>query len=238
MAACSSWTADRAPKFGSSCRAGSHRGRLGPAARGAGAPAHRGRHHHGRGRRRRRRADRRRTRASTRRGACRHPDAADVHPRRRPRGDRAARCIIPSWGSCSSRSRWRAATRSELARTHPTGFGYLLKDRIVDVGTLVDALERVAAGGTVLDPDVVAHFLGRQESADRLRRCHDRERDVLALMAEGRSNGASPARCACTTRRSRATSRSIFTKLGLLPEPDDHRRVLAVRAWLEPGGVV
>jgi len=122
----------------------------------------------------------------------------------------------------------------ELARTHPTGFGYLLKDRIADVRTLVDAVERVAAGGTVLDPDVVAHFLGRQARRDRLAPLTDRERQVLALMAEGRSNSAIARTLGVHDKTVESHVASIFTRLDLLPEADDHRRVLAVRAWLEP----
>ena len=123
----------------------------------------------------------------------------------------------------------------ELARTHPTGFGYLLKDRVADVRTLVDAVERVAGGGTVLDPDVVAHFLGRQTHRDRVSELTDRERDVLALMAEGRSNAAIARGLHVSEKTVESHVASIFTKLGLLPEPDDHRRVLAVRLWLAPG---
>jgi DNA-binding NarL/FixJ family response regulator len=120
----------------------------------------------------------------------------------------------------------------ELARTHPTGFGYLLKERVVDVGTLVDAIERVAGGGTVLDPDIVAHFLGRQVTRDRLTALTERERDVLALMAEGRSNRAIARQLYVTEKTVETHSAAIFSKLGLLPEPDDHRRVLAVRVWI------
>jgi DNA-binding NarL/FixJ family response regulator len=124
----------------------------------------------------------------------------------------------------------------ELARTHPTGFGYLLKDRVVDLATLIDAIERVAGGGTVLDPDVVAHFLSRQATRNRLAELTERERDVLALMAEGRSNRAI-ARPLCVTEKTVETHiAAIFSKLDLLPEPDDHRRVLAVRAWLRDQG--
>ena len=122
----------------------------------------------------------------------------------------------------------------ELARTHPASFGYLLKDRVLDVGTLIDAVERVARGGTVLDPDVVAHFLGRQGARDRLADLTDRERQVLALMAEGRSNRAIARRLVLTEKTVETHIASIFAKLDLLPEPDDHRRVLAVRAWMEP----
>ncbi len=122
----------------------------------------------------------------------------------------------------------------ELARTHPTGFGYLLKDRVVDVATLIDAVQRVASGGTVLDPDIVAHFLGRQTTRDRLRELTDRERQVLALMAEGRSNSAIARQLVLTEKTVETHIASILSKLDLRPEPDDHRRVLAVRAWMEP----
>jgi DNA-binding NarL/FixJ family response regulator len=121
----------------------------------------------------------------------------------------------------------------ELARTHPVGFGYLLKDRVVDVATLVDAVQRVAGGGTVLDPDVVAHFLGRQTARERLRELTDREREVLALMAEGRSNSGIARELVLTERTVETHIASILSKLEIRPEPDDHRRVLAVRAWME-----
>jgi DNA-binding NarL/FixJ family response regulator len=122
----------------------------------------------------------------------------------------------------------------ELARTNPTAFGYLLKDRVVDVETLIDAVQRVATGGTVLDPDIVAHFLGRQGARDRLAQLTDRERQVLALMAEGRSNRAIARDLVLTEKTVETHIASIFSRLGLFPEPDDHHRVLAVRAWLAP----
>jgi DNA-binding NarL/FixJ family response regulator len=122
----------------------------------------------------------------------------------------------------------------DLARTHPTGFGYLLKDRVVNVATLIDALERIAAGGTVLDPGIVAHFLGRQQARDRLAELTGRERQVLALMAEGRSNQAIARELHVTEKTIETHIANIFAKLDLFPEPDDHRRVLAVRAWMEP----
>jgi DNA-binding NarL/FixJ family response regulator len=124
----------------------------------------------------------------------------------------------------------------DLARTHPTGFGYLLKDRVVDVATLIDAIERVAGGGTVLDPDIVAHFLSRQVTRSRLVELTERERQVLALMAEGRSNRAIARQLFVTEKTLETHIASIFSKLGLLPEPDDHRRVLAVRAWMDAHG--
>jgi DNA-binding NarL/FixJ family response regulator len=121
----------------------------------------------------------------------------------------------------------------ELARKHPRGLGYLLKDRVVDVDTLVDAVQRVANGGTVLDPDIVAHFLGRRSTRDQLRELSDREREVLALMAEGRSNSGIARQLVLTERTVETHIASILSKLSIGPEPDDHRRVLAVRAWLE-----
>jgi DNA-binding NarL/FixJ family response regulator len=124
----------------------------------------------------------------------------------------------------------------ELARSHPQRFGYLLKDHILEVSVLADALATVAAGGTVLDPDVVAQFLGRRSTRDRIDALTAREQDVLAAMAEGRSNRAIAARLALTEKTVETHIGSILTKLGLLPEPDDHRRVLAVRAWLDQDG--
>jgi DNA-binding NarL/FixJ family response regulator len=120
-----------------------------------------------------------------------------------------------------------------LARQHPTRFGYLLKDRVLDVAMLVDAVKRVAAGGTVLDPDVVAHFLGRHSARDRLSTLTAREREVLGLMAEGRSNRAIARALVLHDKTVESHVANIFTKLGLLPESEDHRRVLAVVAWLD-----
>jgi DNA-binding NarL/FixJ family response regulator len=107
----------------------------------------------------------------------------------------------------------------DLARTHPTGFGYLLKDR-----------------GTVLDPDIVAQFLGRQATRNRLAELTEREREVLARMAEGRSNRAIARLLGVSEKTVEAHIATIFSKLDLLPEPDDHRRVLAVRAWMRAQG--
>ncbi|MEO6715514.1 MAG: response regulator transcription factor [Mycobacteriales bacterium] len=122
---------------------------------------------------------------------------------------------------------------SQLAQDHPERFGYLLKDRVVDVATLVDALERIDAGGTVLDPDVVRHLLGRRASRDLLAAVTARERDVLELMAQGRSNGAIARELVLSAKTVESHIASIFTKLDLAAEPDDHRRVLAVLALLK-----
>jgi DNA-binding NarL/FixJ family response regulator len=114
------------------------------------------------------------------------------------------------------------------------GTGYLLKDRVADLEDLADAVRRVARGGTVVDPAVVAPLLGaRRGTPDPLAELTEREREVLALMAEGRSNQAIADRIFVTGKTVEAHIASIFSKLGLLPAPDDHRRVLAVLTFLE-----
>ncbi len=122
----------------------------------------------------------------------------------------------------------------DLARLHPTRFGYLLKDRVLNVEMLVDSVERVASGGTVLDPDIIAHFLDRHAGHGRLSELTAREREVLGLIAQGRSNAAVGRQLVLTEKTVESHIASIFSKLALTAEPDDHRRVLAVRAWLEP----
>jgi DNA-binding NarL/FixJ family response regulator len=122
---------------------------------------------------------------------------------------------------------------ADLARRHPNGFGYLLKDRVVDVAVLVDAVHRVASGQTVLDPDVIGFLLGRRTRRDHLAALTDREKDVLGLMAQGRSNAAIGRELVLTAKTVESHIGSIMTKLDLPPQPDDHRRVLAVLAWLQ-----
>lgn len=112
------------------------------------------------------------------------------------------------------------------------GFGYLLKDRVLDVDDFLGALERVAAGGTALDPLVVERLLGQRSGADGLQRLTPREREVLALMAEGRSNTAIAARLWLTERTIETHVRNILTKLDLADNDDDNRRVLAVLRYL------
>jgi DNA-binding NarL/FixJ family response regulator len=113
------------------------------------------------------------------------------------------------------------------------GVGYLLKDRVADVSEFVDALSRVAAGGTALDPDVVTQLLGASRRADGLATLTARERDVLGLMAEGRSNGAIAGILVVSERAVEKHVGNIFSKLGLPPSDADHRRVLAVLRYLE-----
>jgi len=115
------------------------------------------------------------------------------------------------------------------------GVGYLLKDRVADVGEFVDALSRVAAGGTALDPEVVTQLLGnsrRNEGLAGLSALTAREREVLALMAEGRSNAAIAAVLVVSERSVEKHVGNIFSKLGLPPSDADHRRVLAVLRYL------
>jgi DNA-binding NarL/FixJ family response regulator len=119
----------------------------------------------------------------------------------------------------------------ELLASGEGGVGYLLKDRVADVTEFVEGVRRVAAGGTVLDPEVVAALMARrrEEPLDRLT---PREREVLALMAEGRSNAAIASALYVTEKAVAKHTNSIFTKLDLPLAPDDNRRVLAVLAWL------
>ncbi len=113
------------------------------------------------------------------------------------------------------------------------GVGYLLKDRVADVGEFVEALSRVAAGGTALDPEVVTQLLGASRRVDGLGTLTARERDVLGLMAEGRSNGAIAGILVVSERAVEKHVGNIFSKLGLAPSDADHRRVLAVLRYLE-----
>jgi DNA-binding NarL/FixJ family response regulator len=121
---------------------------------------------------------------------------------------------------------------SELARANPRGFGYLLKDRVLDVATLVDALGTVRARGTVLDPDVVSGLLARNHARSAFADLSPREREVLSLIAQGRSNGAIARQLVLNEKTVERHIAGIFTKLGLIQEPDVHRRVLAVLSFL------
>jgi len=122
-----------------------------------------------------------------------------------------------------------------LLEEHPENVGYLLKDRVADVAILVDALQRVCDGETVIDPTIVARLLGRKRRNDPLEQLSEREREVLALLAEGLSNHAIATRLFVTDRTVEAHNKAIFDKLGLIESPENHRRVLAVLAFLRGG---
>jgi DNA-binding NarL/FixJ family response regulator len=122
---------------------------------------------------------------------------------------------------------------SELLADDTTGLGYLLKDRIADVADFLAAVRRVGEGGTALDPEVVAQLLARTRRRDPLDRLSPREREVLGLMAEGRSNAAIARELVVSDGAVEKHVSNIFTKLDLPPTQHDHRRVLAVLRWLE-----
>jgi DNA-binding NarL/FixJ family response regulator len=173
-----------------------------------------------------------------------HPDAAVVDVRMPPgytdEGLRAAIAIRrdhPATGvlvfSQYIETRYAAELLSASTRAGAAGVGYLLKDRVADVGEFVEALTRVAAGGTALDPDVVTQLLTASRRKDGLVTLTPREREVLALMAEGRSNAAIAGDLVVSERAVEKHIANIFSKLGLAPSDADHRRVLAVLRYLE-----
>ena len=166
------------------------------------------------------------------------PDIAIVDVRMPPghsdEGVRAAMLIRQAWPDVAVlllsqyvEERYAA----DLLAANTTAVGYLLKDRVADVAEFIDALRRVAAGGTALDPEVVSQLLLRRR-ADPLDRLTSRELDVLALMAEGRSNTAIAHALVVSESAVGKHINSIFAKLGLAPDEGDHRRVLAVLRYL------
>ncbi len=120
----------------------------------------------------------------------------------------------------------------ELLADGTGGIGYLLKDRVFDSAQFVGAIRRVAGGGTAMDPEVVARLLARNTGNDAVSALSPREREVLGLMAEGRSNAAIGQQLVITERAVAKHTASIFLRLGLQPSEDDNRRVLAVLAYL------
>ena len=120
----------------------------------------------------------------------------------------------------------------ELLSDGQGAVGYLLKDRVSDVRQFVDAVRQVAAGGTVMDPEVVAQLVARNDAGAALNQLTARERELLGLMAEGRSNAAIAATMFITEKAVSKHTNNVFTKLGLAPSSDDNRRVLAVLAYL------
>jgi len=120
----------------------------------------------------------------------------------------------------------------ELLSDGTGGVGYLLKDRVMDVGQFVGAVRQVAAGGTVMDPEVVSQLLAKRAKDEPLGRLTTREREVLALMAEGRSNAAVASNMVVSEKAISKHIANIFVKLDLAPSDDDNRRVMAVLAYL------
>jgi DNA-binding NarL/FixJ family response regulator len=168
------------------------------------------------------------------------PDIAVVDVRMPPsfsdEGLRAALVIRKQWPDVaalvlSQYVEERYAT--ELLASDTRGVGYLLKDRVADLDEFVEALRRVAAGGTALDPEVVTQLLARSRRVDPLATLTARERDVMRLMAEGRSNGAIADDLVVSVGAVEKHVANIFLKLDLSPDDQDHRRVLAVLQFLE-----
>ncbi|WP_256841983.1 response regulator transcription factor [Ornithinimicrobium cryptoxanthini] len=124
---------------------------------------------------------------------------------------------------------------TELVASRAGGIGYLLKDRVADTSDFITALHAVSGGGTVLDPEVVLQLLSRARNTDPLERLTPREREVLGLMAEGRTNAAIAQSLFIGAGAVEKNVSSIFTKLDLPPTDQDHRRVLAVLRWLDHG---
>jgi DNA-binding NarL/FixJ family response regulator/class 3 adenylate cyclase len=169
-----------------------------------------------------------------------HPDIAIVDIRMPPtqtdEGIQAARAIRarhPETGVLVLSQHVAHTYAAELLADSAEGLGYLLKDRVADVDEFMAAVRRVAEGGSALDPLVVSELVGRNRPDDAIARLSPRERDVLELMAEGRSNHAIGRRLFISARAVEKHVTAIFTKLGLPAAAEDHRRVLAVLRYLE-----
>jgi DNA-binding NarL/FixJ family response regulator len=167
------------------------------------------------------------------------PDIAIIDIRMPPthtdEGLRAARAIreeLPDTGVLVLSQYIEEGYALELLGDDAAGVGYLLKDRVSDLERFADAIRRVAEGGSALDPEVISQMLGRRRTENPLAELTPREREVLALMAEGRSNQAIAETLVITERAVEKHVTSIFAKLNLPPAAEDHRRVLAVLAFL------
>jgi DNA-binding NarL/FixJ family response regulator len=175
-----------------------------------------------------------------RKARAHQPDVAIIDIRMPPthtdEGLQAARAIreeMPATGVVVLSAYIEEAYAVELLGEDAAGVGYLLKDRVSDGDRFAEAVRRVAEGGSALDPEVVSHMLGRRRVDEPLEELTPRERDVLGLMAEGRSNQAIADALVISGRAVEKHVTSIFTKLNLPPAPEDHRRVLAVLAFLQ-----
>jgi len=168
------------------------------------------------------------------------PDVAIVDVRMPPshtdEGLRAAKAIhqdFPEVGVLVFSQYIEAHAATELFASAPTGVGYLLKDRVADVSEFIDALTRVAQGGTVLDPEVVRQLLGAGRRQDSLATLTPREKEVLSLIAQGRSNVAIASALFISPKVVEKHVANIFDKLGLAPSDTDNRRVIAAIRYLE-----
>jgi DNA-binding NarL/FixJ family response regulator len=167
------------------------------------------------------------------------PDVAIIDVRMPPthtdEGLRAAQTIHsdhPKVGVLVFSQYIETRSAAELFAGSPAGVGYLLKDRVADVGDFLEAIKRVAQGGTVLDPEVVRHLLSASRRADSLAALTPREREVLSLMAQGRSNAAIAEALFISPGVVEKHVASIFAKLGLAPSDNDNRRVIAAIRYL------
>ena len=168
------------------------------------------------------------------------PDVAIIDIRMPPthtnEGLQAARAIreeMPDTGVVVLSAYIEETYALELLGEDAAGVGYLLKDRVWDGDRFAETVRRVAEGGSALDPEVVSHMLGRRRIKEPLEELTPREYDVLTLMAEGRSNQAIAEKLVISGRAVEKHVTSIFIKLKLAPAPEDHRRVLAVLAFLQ-----
>jgi DNA-binding NarL/FixJ family response regulator len=175
--------------------------------------------------------------------ATEKPDVAIVDVRMPPtqtdEGSRAAEAIRerhPEVGILMLSQVVEAHTALRLFGERPEGFGYLLKDRVLEIDDFVEAVKRVARGGTAMDPQVVSQLVGKRRKDDPVDELSPREREVLELMAEGRSNAGICAKLFLSSKTVETHVSSIFNKLRLAQAPDDHRRVLAVLAYLRAEG--
>ena len=169
-----------------------------------------------------------------------NPDVAVVDVRMPPtqtdEGAQAAETIraqYPNVGVLLLSQIVEARRALQLFSERPEGFGYLLKDRVLEIDDFLEAVRRVARGGTAIDPDVIAQLVGRKRPDDPLQDLTERERDVLALMAEGRSNRGIGQKLFLSPKTIEMHIHHIFRKLALDVTSDAHRRVLAVLAYLE-----
>ena len=171
--------------------------------------------------------------------ATEKPDVAVIDVRMPPtqtdEGARAAEAIRerhPDVGVLMLSQIVEATTALRLFGERPEGFGYLLKDRVLEIEDFVEAVKRVARGGTAMDPQIVSQLVGNRRGDDPVDELSPREREVLGLMAEGRSNAGICAKLFLSPKTVETHVSSIFNKLRLAQAPDDHRRVLAVLAYL------